>query len=389
MKKDKLAYILATILAFSSCKKAAYVEPIVEQSLIASNFAGSNGPSFSNGTAEGAAFATPTSMVIDASGNLYVADNGNRSIRKVTPDGAVTLLAGDRIGGYQDGTGNAAKFGDGNNTIAIDVQNNLYLADVANSCIRKITPAGVVSTLVGAPGRSNLDGPIATAGVSLTTISDIAVDASNNIYFIDTKGIRKISADGNVSTILKSGTGTTTYGPIALQAIVNPQSLTTDKAGNIYVSSRGSNENVIVKISTDGIVSQLTGKGIGYNNNVVALAARIGDTKGMCVDKNGNLYMGDAANRVVTKITTDGYARLVAGIPTPTGSTSQIFKPGPAFEIPFGDVRDVAVDANGNVYVLEFTASSIRKISLVDNPSSPPTQDEIDKATWNKPGTWK
>lgn len=389
MKKHKLAYILATILGFSSCKKAAHVEPILGKEAVANAFVGANGAGFNNGIAENAIFTNPTSMVIDVSGNIYVADNGNKLIRKVTPDGVVTTLAGDRIGGYQDGTGTAAKFGDGNNTIAIDVQNNLYLADVANSCIRKITPAGVVSTLVGAPGRSNLDGPIATAGVNLPTISDITVDGFNNIYFTDAKGIRKISTDGNVSTILKIGTGTTTYGPIASQAIVNPQSLTTDKAGNIYVSSRGTNENVIVKISTDGIVSQVSGKGLVYNNNVVALAARIGDTKGMCVDNSGNLYMGDAANRVVTKITTDGFARLVAGVQNPSSNAGVPFKPGLAFETSFADVRDVAVDAGGNVYVLEFTAASIRKISLVDKPITPLTQSEIEKANWNKPTNWK
>ncbi|MCX2451945.1 hypothetical protein OQX61_11795 [Pedobacter sp. PLR] len=387
-RKMKLVYLLAIILAFSSCKKEIHVTPVVEQELMVSTFVGSGSFGFRDGIGEATGFKRPTSMVIDASGNIFVADKGNFRIRKVTPNGVVSTFVGDGIGGYLDGTGTAAKIGGGDNAITIDAQNNLYLADPANLCIRKITPAGVVSTLVGAPGRSNVDGPIATAGVKFISQADIAIDASNNIYFNDIKGIRKVSADGIVSTIVQVGPKTIT-GPIATAVIASPINLCTDKTGNIYVASLGLNDMLVIKISTDQMVSYYAGKingsPISYSLGL-AESAQFNGIRGMIADKSGNVLIVDQ-NHIVTKITPDGWVRLVAGIQY--AESYRPFVPGPVFTTTFADNIDVAVDPNGIIYVLDCSLGSIRKISLVDKPTNPPTQTEIEKANWNKATTWK
>ncbi|WP_316841432.1 hypothetical protein [Pedobacter gandavensis] len=387
MKKMKLAYLLAIILAFCSCKKMNSVTPIVEQKLMVSDFVGAGGAAFKDGVGDGAAFNLPNSMTIDATGNLFVADNNNLRIRKVTPDGTVSTFAGNGIQGYLDGTGTTAKFGY-NTSISIDAQNNLYVADPENSCIRKITPTGVVSTLVGAPGRSNLDGPIATAGVSFRNIPDLTVDGLNNVYFIDNKGIRKVGINGIVSTVVKIGSSNIT-GPIATSAINNPLHITSDKNGNVFVSSLSQSNLLIFKISIDGVLSRYAGAPdgeVGYQLGISDVA-RFTRTRSLTSDKLGNIFITDN-NHVVVKITTDGYVRHVAGIQY-TGVYLP-FVPGSAMTATLPDIIDVAIDPNnGTLYVLEESPSSICKIALIDKPTTPPTQTEIDKANWNKPTGWK
>lgn len=387
MKRIKLAYVLAILLGFGSCKKAAKIAPVVEQEMIISDFVGANAPAFKDGIGEGSAFNRPFSMVIDASGNIFVADTYNVRIRKVTPNGEVSTFVGNGIAGFKDGTGTSAQIGDGDNAITIDAQNNLYLADRNNSCIRKITPNGVVSTLTGAPGRSNIDGPIATAGVSFAQQADITTDPSNNIYFIDVKGIRKISTNGIVSTILKSGSNTT-IGSVATATVQKPYNITTDRLGNIYIASITNFNHIIIKIGIDGIVSYYAGdpdQDSGYNVGL-SLAAKFYFPRALTADKSGNIFVVDN-NHTLTKITTDGFVRLVAGIPYIGPAAT--FIPGIAIKATLSDPADVAIAPNGDIYTLDTFSSSIRKISLVDKPTTPLTQADIDKANWNKATNWK
>lgn len=381
MKKIKLTYVLVTILAFSSCKKMKNEVPIEEQEMIVSAFVGAGGPSYVDGVGEGAAFNRPLSLATDPSGNIFVADNKNLRIRKVSPEGVVSTFAGSGIEGYVDGPGTTAQFSyDGQ--IVSDAQGNLFLTDPRNSCIRKISPTGVFSTIVGAPGETYTDGPI-----ELNSLADIAVDASNNIYFLDRKGVRKISANGTVSTVVQDRSSNI-LGPIATASIPNPKNICTDKAGNIYVSSFYQANSLIFKISTNGIVSLYAGAMGGDEGYQVGLAqvARFRTTRGMVSDKSNNIFVLDN-NHVITKITPDGYVRLVAG--TPYKGVAQPFVPGPAFKAVFFDNTDIAVAPDGTLYALEDLGSSIRKISLVDKASTPLSQEEIEKVNWNKPTGWK
>ena len=168
-----------------------------------STFAGSAGiTGFADGTGTSARFNFPSGIAVDGNGNIFVADTTNNLIRKITSGGAVTSLAGVQgVGGFDDGTGSSALFHQPEG-LAVDVAGNLYLADTANSTIRKITPAGVTTTIAGLPTISGLeDGPGTTA--LFNHPQALCVDANGNIFVADTGNatIRKIDPAGNVTTL--------------------------------------------------------------------------------------------------------------------------------------------------------------------------------------------
>ena len=197
-----------------------------------STFAGTGAQGFSNGTGTLAQFNTPSGIAMDHNGNIYVADQGQSKIRKITPSAVVSTLAGSTVG-FADGTGSEAKFW-GEYSVACDRQDNVYVADNHNSRIRKITPAGVVTTLAGSTAGS-ADGNASTA--QFTSPMGIACDAQGNLYVADrdNNNIRKITPSGTVSTLAGSvngyaeGSGTTAQ-------FNQPIGVACDAQGNIYVA---------------------------------------------------------------------------------------------------------------------------------------------------------
>lgn len=169
---------------------------------VVSTLAGSGAPGADDGAASSATFNLPEGIAVDASGNVYVADNGNNLIRKITPDGTVSTLAGSGAAGFANGTGKAASFNSPFG-IAADGNGNIFVADAGNNMIRKITPAGVVTTFAGSGAKGAKDGP----GVSATfnTPSGVVIDAEGHVYVADENNnlIRKITTAGAV-TILAS-----------------------------------------------------------------------------------------------------------------------------------------------------------------------------------------
>jgi secreted PhoX family phosphatase len=157
-----------------------------------------------NGMGTAAAFNAPAGVAIDAAGNIYISEAGNYDVRKVTPDGVVSTFAGNPTGGFANGTGTAASFSSIQG-IAIDAAGNLYVADSGNQAIRKITPDGVVTTIAGTGVMGADNGPVATA--TFDGPAGIAVDAAGNLYIADfgNKMIRKITPGGTVSTLAGSG----------------------------------------------------------------------------------------------------------------------------------------------------------------------------------------
>ena len=146
----------------------------------------------------------PYGIVSDAAGNFYIADSGNNQIKKITPSGVVTILAGSGVVGSSDGTGLAANF-DRPWGLAIDAAGNIYVADAGGSKIRKITPSGVVSTVAGTGAKGSNDWPALSA--TFNNPSGVAVDGAGNLYVVDSENnkIRKISPGGVVSTFAGSG----------------------------------------------------------------------------------------------------------------------------------------------------------------------------------------
>jgi hypothetical protein len=300
-----------------------------------------------DGTGSTARFNYPQGIAVDHAGTVYVADQYNHTIRKITPAGEVTTLAGMADApGSADDTGSAARFNYPQGVV-LDAAANLYVTDTSNRTIRKITPTGIVTTLAGTAGNSgSADGNGAEA--SFTNPWGITIDkGTSTIYVTDQSGIRKIAANGMVTTL--ADTGTNSAGTAAHAGI--PQGIAVDSAGTLYLA-----ENVVIrKIATTGLVTTLAGAApIAGREDGMGSAARFSEPRGTTVDRSGNVYVADYGNSTIRKIAPTGltstFADLAAGSGTSSTATS-------------GASGYVAVDGAGNVYATTGSNNTIVKIT--------------------------
>lgn len=251
---------------------------------VASVFAGSTS-GFTNGTGTAAQFDQPYAITIDGAGNLYVADRINHAIRKITPAGVVTTLAGNGTGGYVDAAGSAARFNEPLGIVA-DAAGNLYVADYINSALRKVTPAGVVTTLTSA---SNIFG--------------VTADAAGNIYCAQygTHIVSKYSTANVYSVIAGQATSSgTTDGTGAAARFNFPAGITIDASGNLYVTETVNNR--IRKITPAGVVTTIAGSTAG-NADGVGITALFDAPIAVTGDfANGFLYIADFNNSKIRKV---------------------------------------------------------------------------------------
>jgi sugar lactone lactonase YvrE len=328
---------------------------------VVSTFAGTAGTWGSvDGTGSAASFDTPGGIAVDTSGNLYVADSGNDLIRKITPARVVSILAGsagtpDSI----DGTGSAARF-DYPIGIAADTSGNLYVADTDNSTVRKITPAGVVSTLAGSAnfGRGSADGSGSAA--SFNDPEGITADAAGNLFVADSGNdtIRMITSAGVVSTFAgTAGTPGSTNGTGAAAGFNYPVGIAVDSSGNLYIADSGN--DTIRKITSAGVVSTLAGTaGTPGSANGTGATASFNAPTGIAVDAGGNLYVADTGNSTIRKITPAGVVTTIAGTAGTPGSAD-----GTGLAASFYFPRGITVDTGGNLYIADSGNETIRKIT--------------------------
>ncbi|WP_324757300.1 DUF6443 domain-containing protein [Sphingobacterium thalpophilum] len=264
-----------------------------------STIAGSGTVGYVNGTGAAAQFTGPVDIALDASGNAYVSDRGNKVVRKITPAGVVSLFAGTPgVGGYVDGAGGSAKFG-ATSGLTVDAAGNVYVVDEGNLRIRKITPAGVVTTFAGSgPGYSE-DGTGTAA--SFYGMKGIAIDGSGNLYVAEYNGckIRKISPAGVVTTFAGSGSAGTVDGTGAAAGFYFPMAISVDPSGNVYVMQL---DNRVRKITPSGIVTTIAGSGVTGSNNGSALQATFNAAEGILAIAGGDVYIGDTGNSQIRKI---------------------------------------------------------------------------------------
>jgi sugar lactone lactonase YvrE len=246
---------------------------------------------YQDGPLATALFYGARGMTVDAQGNVYVADQGNNNIRKITPAGVVSTYSGNGTAGYVDGTGSVVRFNTPQD-IAIDAQGNAYVADRNNNSIRKITPTGSVSTFAGnsLPGLNDNTGTLAEFNYP----SAVAVDAQSNVYVADArnKAIRKITPAGVVTTLA----GGTLYPNI----IGTPSGIAVDAQGNVFISEQSGR---ILEITAAGVLYTVAGSlnTAGYVNGTGA-AARFNVPQDITVDAQGNLYVADYNNNAIRKI---------------------------------------------------------------------------------------
>jgi sugar lactone lactonase YvrE len=264
-------------------------------SITVSTLAGDGTMGYADGTGTTAKFSRPEGVAVDSTGNVYVADTDNNRIRKITPSGVVTTLAGDGTMGYADGTGTAAKLS-GLRGVAVDSAGNVYVADSGNR-IRKITPLGVVTTLAGDGTQGYADGTGTTA--KFNDLRGVAVDSAGIVYVLDygNHRIRKITPLGVVTTLAGDGTtGSYADGTGTAAKFNQPQGVAVDSAGNVYVADTGNGS--IRKITPEGVVTTLVGGwgSIGYADGT-GTAAKFTVLAKVTVDSEGIVYVVDS-NRI-------------------------------------------------------------------------------------------
>ena len=329
-----------TYAAAANVSQSITVRPAVAK-LAVSTLAGSGQNGYQNGLASAANFYSPFGVVTDADGNVYVADTNNLVIRKISTDGLVTTLAGSGQVGYSDGTGNSASFVYPI-SIAMDAAKNIYVGDRGNESgkVRKISPAGTVTTLAGTGSQGHQDG--AGDQASFFGIEGVAVDVSGNVYVADrgNNKIRKISPNGFVSTFAGTGATGGTDGPVSSASFNMPRGLAMDTTGNLYVSDYGSGS--IRKITSSGTVS--------------TVASGFSMPLGIAIDAQGKLFVLDNSNKVFM-VNASGQVSTFAG----TGQTGAVN--GTLLTSTFSGPVGLTISSTGDFYIAETGNNDIRKIS--------------------------
>jgi len=287
-------------------------------------------------------FYAPTGIALDAAGNIYIADYGNDLIRKITAAGMVSTYAGSGMLGSLNGSIAIASFNEPTG-IALDISGNLYVADAGNNCIRKITTAGMVSTLAGTDSTGMADGPAATA--TFFGPAGVTLDAANNVYVADAGNnlVRMITPSGTVSTIAGLN------GEFA-----NPTGIAINTKGNLFVANYL--DNTIMQISA-GTISVFAGSGQQGAANGPAASATFYFPNNVAVDASGNVYVADGINNLIREITPAGIVSTLAG----SGIAGAADGTGTAAS--FNGPSGLAVDAQGAVYVADTNNNLIRKIT--------------------------
>jgi sugar lactone lactonase YvrE len=335
----------------------------------------------SRGSADGlggsARFARPVDAVVDSAGNLYVADEDSCTIREINPAGVVTTLAGLAGNpGSADGAGTAARFVNPTG-VAVDGGGNVYVADLGNGTIRKINPAAVVTTFAGSAGLTgSTDGTGSAA--RFDSPRDVAVDSAGNVYVADDNHtVRKITPAAVVTTLAGSpGLAGSTDGPGGAARFHFPSAVTVDSAGNVYVADTGN--NTIRKITPAAVVTTLAGSaGLAGSTDGTGSAARFDFPYGITADSAGNVYVADLENRVIRKISPAGVVTTLGGLIASPGSGD-----GVGAVARFFAPNGVAVDGAGALYVVDLVENTIRK-GLPASAASDITGDGQSEILWS------
>jgi uncharacterized protein (TIGR03437 family) len=317
-----------------------------------------NGYAGDGGPAANAHFNDAEGISLDASGNLYIADTRNYRVRRIDPAGTVTTVAGNGNGWYSGDGGLATHAGIGSPwATATDAAGNLYIADASGNRIRMVSAAGTIATLAGNydAGYGGDGGPATAATLSMPV--GVAVDGAGNLYVADSgnRRIREISG-GNIATIAGS-----TFGdgaPAVFAGLNAPNAVWKDGNGNVYVADTGNNE--VRRIAADGTIITLAGTGEpGYSGDGGAAAnAQLNRPNGVAADAAGNVYIADTFNSVVRKVAADGTITTFAG----TGTAGYAGDHRPAAQAQLYLPHGLFVDASGSLFIADTANAAIRKV---------------------------
>jgi len=336
-------------------RKITFTSSIYTVSTLA-GLAGVAGSNNASGTA--AQFSEPEGVAVDQAGNVYVADTGNAAIRLITSGGAVSTMAGSpgSLGGT-DATGTNALFYQPSG-IAISSTSNLYVVDYFNNTVREVSPAGVVITMAGLAGTTgSTDG--ASSSARFWGPQGVAVSSAGTVYIADTANsiIRAMTAAGVVSTFAGSASDGSANGATSAARFYSPQNVAVDNSSNLYVAD--TQNSIIRKISLSGTVSILAGTpGVFGSAEGSGPSVQFSGPQGVAVDSGGAVYVADTGNSTIRKLTSGGSSSTLAGSAGNPGNTD-----GAGVGAQFNEPEGVAVDSSGNVYVADTWNHTIRKIT--------------------------
>ena len=350
-------YVVAVANAFGSTNSQPALLTVVPGYAF-TNFVGlPMVPGGADGTGSAAQFNSPFGAAVDSAGNVFVADYGNNTIRKVTAAGVVTTLAGSAgEAGSADGTGSAAQF-NSPFSVAVDTAGNVFVADYGNSTIRKVTAAGVVTTLAGSAGSfGSADGTGSAA--QFNGPAGVAVDSAGNVFVADNGNntIRKVTAAGVVTTLAGSAEDYGSADGTGSMAQFNgPAGVAVDSAGNVFVADNGN--NTIRKVTAAGVVTTLAGSAGNFGSgDGTGGAAQFNNPFSVAVDDAGNVFVADYGNNTIRKVTSAGVVTTVGGTAGVTGAAD-----GVGVAAQFNAPAGVAVDSAGNLYVADSSNNRITK----------------------------
>ena len=332
---------------------------------------GSQAYSGDGGPAAATSLNHPRGLVIDASGYTYISDVDNRRIRRVSPGGMITTVAGNGFLGNSGDGGLAVNASLSDVTgLALDTAGNLYIADASNTRIRKVTPSGIISTFAGTgiQGFSGDGGPATNAQLNRPTS---VVFWNGSLYIADSSNqrIRQVNSNGTITTIAGNGiAGFSGDGGKATSAsIKTPLGLAMDGFGNLYFADGDNNR--IRRVAPSGVITTVVGNGPGRfaGDQGPAAAASLNIPEDVVFDRTGNLLIADAGNNRVRKVDGSGLISTLAG----TGADGFSGDGGAATQAMLNFPWGLAADAAGNIYVADRVNSRVRMISpsLVSPPS--------------------
>ena len=364
--KKAIVAIAATIIV----TLAPTVANAQTMSTIAGNgtagFSGDDKPAIASGLNQ------PKGIAFDATGNMYIADMTNHRVRRVTPDGTISTVAGTGTAGY-NGDGGLATGAQLNQpgAIAFDASGNMYIADSQNRRVRKVSTSGIISTVAGTgvEGYSG-DGGAATSAM-LHRAVDLAIDASGNVFFADSvdNRVRKISTSGIITTVAGTGAaGIAGDSGLATSALLNiPSGVAFDTAGNLYIAD-ARNMRIRKITASTGIITTVAGNGTGAGtdtgsfsgDNGVATSAGLNTPEGVAVNAAGDIYIADFENYRIRKVAAGtNVITTVAG----TGVDGFSGDGGLAVLATMNLPWSVELDATGNVYVGDLMNNRVRKFT--------------------------
>jgi uncharacterized protein (TIGR03437 family) len=341
----------------------ALVSPNGSLTVVAGNgfrgFSGDGGPAIT------ASLDKPRSVAVDAAGNRFVADTENHRIRHISPDGTIRTFAGNGIPGSGGDTGPAINASlQSPVSVAFDTTGNLYIADSLNHRIRKVSPDGIIRTIAGngIPDSDGDNGPAIQA--SLKKPQSVTVDATGNLFIADSGNhrIRKVSSDGIIRTVAGGGPGFVPddVGPATDARLANPLGVAVDGSGNLFIAEAGKHR--IRQVSPDGTIRTIAGNELpGFSGDgVLAITASINKPHSVAVDSAGNLFLADTENHRIRKVSPDGNIQTVVG----SGSRGSFGDGGPATNAFLWQPVDIAVDRDGNMFIADSEINRIRKVSV-------------------------